>query len=113
VSKDYVGLAVNFTPTWFQVLPGVDMQMPLTWSQGLSGNAAVQLGGNKNTGTFSAGIAADIYQKHRVTLAYNGYFGDYSLTARRRHERRQRHQRRALRSRLDLAHLQDHFLRIP
>jgi len=80
VSKDYVGLAVNFTPTWFQVLPGVDVQMPLTWSQGLSGNAAVQLGGNKNTGTFSAGIAADIYQKHRVTLAYNGYFGDYSLT---------------------------------
>jgi len=75
-----VGIAVTFTPTWFQLPPAVDVQMPLTWSQGLSGNAAVQLGGNENTGTFSAGIAADIYQKHRVTLAYNGYFGDYSLT---------------------------------
>ena len=81
VTKDYLGLAVNFTPTWFQVLPGVDVQMPLTWSQGLYGNAAVQLGGNKNTGTFSAGVAADIYQRHRVTLAYNGYFGQYSRTA--------------------------------
>jgi hypothetical protein len=54
--------------------------MPLTWSQGISGNAAVQLGGNKGTGNWSAGIAADVYQKYRVTLGYNGYYGDYSLT---------------------------------
>ena len=80
VSKNFVGLAVNFTPTWFQVWPGVDMLMPLTWSQGLSGNAAVQLGGNKDAGNWSAGVAADIYQKYRVQLSYNGYFGNYSTT---------------------------------
>jgi hypothetical protein len=81
VTKNYVGLAINFTPTWFQVFPGVDVLAPVTWSQGLSGNAAVQLGGNKNAGTWSAGVAADIYQKHRVTLTYNGYYGKYSETA--------------------------------
>jgi hypothetical protein len=75
-----VGLAVNFTPTWFQVWPGVDLLAPMTWSQGLSGNAAVQLGGNKNAGNWSAGVAADIYQKYRVQLSYNGYFGNYSTT---------------------------------
>jgi hypothetical protein len=80
VSRNFFGLAVNFTPTWFQVLPGVDLLMPLTWSEGLSGNAAVQLGGNKNAGSWSAGVAADIYQKYRVQLSYNGYFGDYSTT---------------------------------
>ena len=42
--------------------------------------AAVQLGGNKGAGTWSAGVAADIYQKYRVQLSYNGYYGDYSLT---------------------------------
>jgi hypothetical protein len=81
VSKIFFGLAINFTPTWFQVLPGVDVQAPMTWSRGLSGNSAVQLGGNKNAGTWSAGIAADVYQKHRIQLSYNGFFGDYSLTA--------------------------------
>jgi hypothetical protein len=80
VSKNFVGLAVNFTPTWFQVWPGVDLLAPLTWSQGLSGNAAVQLGGNKDAGNWSAGVAADIYQKYRIQVSYNGYFGNYSTT---------------------------------
>lgn len=80
VTKNYAGLAINFSPTWFQVFPGVDLIAPLTWSQGLYGNAAVQLGGNKGAGTYSAGLAADIRQKYRVQLSYNGYYGNYSLT---------------------------------
>ena len=81
VTKNFAGLAINFAPTWFQVLPGVDLSAPLTWSRGLYGNAAVQLGGNKGNGNWSAGVAADIYQRYRMQLSYNGYFGDYSKTA--------------------------------
>ena len=40
-SKNFFGLAINFTPTWFQVFPGVDLLAPVTWSQGISGNSAV------------------------------------------------------------------------
>jgi hypothetical protein len=40
----------------------------------------VTLGGNENAGTWSAGVAFDIYQKYRIDLKYNGYFGDYALT---------------------------------
>jgi hypothetical protein len=78
VSKNYWGLGINFTPTWFQVFPGVDMYLPITWSQGISGNAAVTQGGNDGAGTFSVGLGADIYQKYRVDLRYSGYYGDYS-----------------------------------
>ncbi|HZZ91294.1 MAG TPA: DUF1302 domain-containing protein [Usitatibacter sp.] len=78
VTKNYAGLAINFTPTWFQVLPGVDLLAPVTWSQGLYGNAAIAFGGNKNTGNWSAGIGADILQRYRVDLKYNGYYGQYS-----------------------------------
>ena len=46
VDKNFFGLAVNFTPTWFQVLPSVDMLAPVTWSQGISGNSAVTSGGS-------------------------------------------------------------------
>ncbi len=53
VTKNYFGLAINFTPTWFQVFPGVDLSAPMTWSQGISGNAAVLLGGNKDAGNWS------------------------------------------------------------
>ncbi len=34
VSKNYFGLAINYTPTWYQVLPGVDILAPLSWSAG-------------------------------------------------------------------------------
>jgi Protein of unknown function (DUF1302) len=80
VTKNYVGLGINFTPTWFQVFPGVDLSAPMSWSQGLSGNAAVLLGGTKGAGTYSAGVAADIYQKYKVSLQYIGYFGDYTTS---------------------------------
>ena len=78
VSKNFVGLALNFTPTWFQVFPGVDILAPVTWSQGLSGNAAVIFGGNEGGGNYSVGVAADVYQKYRFDLKYAGYYGNYS-----------------------------------
>jgi hypothetical protein len=78
VSRDFLGLAFNITPTWFQVFPGVDLLAPVSYSRGMNGNAAVFLGGNESAGSWAAGIAADIYSKYRVDLKYTGYFGDYS-----------------------------------
>ena len=80
VSKNYFGLGVNFTPTWFQVFPGVDLLAPLSWSGGLSGNAGVTFGGNEGAGNYSVGVAADIYQKYRIDLKYTGYYGNFSTT---------------------------------
>lgn len=74
-TKNYVGLAVNFTPTWFQVLPGVDLSMPISASDGVSGNGATSLGGSERNGSYSIGIGADVQQKYRFDLKYNNYFG--------------------------------------
>jgi hypothetical protein len=73
----YWGLALAFTPTWYQALPGVDVSMPLTWNQGISGNAATSFGGNKGTGSFSVGLGATIHQTYSLNLSYIGYFGNY------------------------------------
>jgi len=78
VSKSYFGLAINLTPTWFQVYPGVDLLAPISWSQGLAGNSAVTGGGQDGTGSWSVGLAADIYSRYRVDLKYVGFFGNYS-----------------------------------
>jgi len=77
VDKNYFGLGVNFTPTWFQVFPSVDMLMPLSWSQGFA-NSAVTSGGQDGGGTFGIGAAMDIRQKYRIDLKYVGFYGDYS-----------------------------------
>lgn len=81
VSKDYVGLAINFTPTWYQVFPGIDVTLPLAYSVGLSGVSAVGSGGWKNAGSYSIGVGADIDQKHRIDLSYVGYFGPFETNA--------------------------------
>ena len=78
VSRDYVGLGLNFTPTWFQVFPSVDLSMPLSWSGGLSGNSAVVSGGNEGNGSYSIGIGADVQSKYSFQLRYVGFYGDYS-----------------------------------
>jgi hypothetical protein len=81
VDRNYYGLAVNFTPTWFQVFPSVDIIAPLSWSQGISGNSAVTSGGQEGAGTFGIGIGADVRQKYRFDLKYVGFYGDYSKGA--------------------------------
>ena len=81
VSKNATGLALNFTPTWYQVFPGMDLLMPLSYSIGLSGNSAVATGGSKNAGSFAAGLGLDVYSKYRFDLKYVGYFGDTTLNA--------------------------------
>ena len=83
-TKNYVGMGAAFTPTWYQVFPGVDLSMPMTYSVGLSGNAATTFGGNQGNGNFSFGLGADVFQKHRIDLKYVGYFGhinDYGTNA--------------------------------
>ena len=116
-SKNFFGLAINFTPTWFQVLPGrrparaghLDARASPATPRSL-------FGGNEGGGNYSVGVAADIYQKYRVDLKYSGYYGDYSTNptaatpAGGVHGRAQRRQRVAVRSRLGLAHVQDHVL---
>lgn len=74
-TKDFFGLAINLTPTWFQVMPGVDMSAPIAYSRGLKGNSQVQAGGNKGAGNYSAGVAFDVRAKYRIDIKYVDFFG--------------------------------------
>ena len=74
-TKDFYAIAMNFTPTWFQVLPGIDVSAPLSYSRGLKGNAGTTFGGNERNGTYAIGIAADAYQKYRFDVKYVDFYG--------------------------------------
>jgi hypothetical protein len=76
-TKDYVGASFAFTPTWYQVFPGVDLSAPMSYSVGLHGNSAVTFGGNEGLGNYAIGLAADVYQKYRFDLKYIDFVGRY------------------------------------
>jgi hypothetical protein len=76
-TKTYWGLALAFTPVWYQAFAGVDLSAPLTYSRGISGNAPTVFGGNERNGTYTIGLGADVFQKYRFDFKYIDYFGQY------------------------------------
>lgn len=75
-TDDAWGLNIAFTPTWYQVFPGIDVTLPLNYGIGLNGNSSAPLGTAENAGAWSVGIGLDIQSKVKVNLAYNDYFGE-------------------------------------
>lgn len=72
-------IAVNFSPVWYQVYPGLDLSMPMSFNMGIKGQSAVQLAGNEDAGSYSVGLSADLLQKYRFDLKYVDNFGDYKV----------------------------------
>lgn len=71
-TRNQLGIAVAFTPQWLQVLPGVDLSLPLFAEYGIYGNAAALGVFAREGGLFSsAGLSANIFNKYSVTLAYH------------------------------------------
>jgi hypothetical protein len=77
-TRDNWGVAINFTPTWYQVFPGIDLSAPLSVNLGIDGVSPVVAGGAKDTGTYSMGVSAAIYNQYYVDLKYVDAFGEAS-----------------------------------
>ncbi|WP_375739880.1 DUF1302 domain-containing protein [Pseudomonas boanensis] len=75
-TRDNWGIAVNFTPTWYQVFPGVDLSAPMSINVGLDGVSPVQGGGAEDTGNYAVGVGAAIYNQYFVDLKYVDAFGE-------------------------------------
>lgn len=77
-TDDAWGFNIGITPTWFQVLPGIDLTMPVNFGIGLKGNSPAPLGAAQDAGAWSIGLGLDIYSKYNVNLTYNDYIGNYT-----------------------------------
>jgi hypothetical protein len=74
-TKDAIGLAVRVSPQWLQVLPSLDVTLPLSYQTGLDGNSAItSYGVNRDAATLSLGVQLDYKVIHRLTLTYDDYF---------------------------------------
>lgn len=77
-TKNAVGLNILFEPKWFQVLNGVDVSMPISYSRGLHGNSPVVFGDNEGQGSWSLGVTADVSNKYKISLKYNGFIAKHA-----------------------------------
>lgn len=66
---------VRVTPQWFQVMPGLDLSMPLDYSLGVKGNGAAPGGGSEGAKRFSVGLTGVYRTLHTFSLSYNGRRG--------------------------------------
>jgi hypothetical protein len=69
-----------FQPEYFQVLPGLDLQVPIGLSYGVSGRSSVagvgSLMPSEGNGNISLGIKADYQKTWQASLNYTHYFGN-------------------------------------
>lgn len=74
-TDNYLGLAVNFTPEWLNVIPRWDLAAPISIDYGVSGNAAAG-GGNQGAYRYSIGLRGTFDRHHEVRLSYIGYHAE-------------------------------------
>lgn len=68
-----------FQPEYFQVLPGVDLQVPIGVGYGIDGRSSVLGAGAmppEHGGDISIGLKADIYKTWQASMNFTHYFGD-------------------------------------
>lgn len=64
----------SFTPTWLQVLPGVDFSLPMFGSYNFKGNAPTNSGGFEGFKVARIGLSANAYANHTLDLTFTRYW---------------------------------------
>lgn len=75
-TRDSSAFRLVFQPEYFQVLPGVDLQVPIGVGYGLSGRSAVFQVAPEHGGDFSIGVNADVDKTWKAGLNFTHYFGE-------------------------------------
>lgn len=76
-TRDATSLRLQFQPEYFQVLPQVDVQVPMNIGYGLSGRSSVNGAGflPEHGGDVSFGVKADYQKTWYAAVNYTHYFG--------------------------------------
>lgn len=70
-TRNFAQLAVSFTPQYLQLLPSLDVGIPMTLNYGLKGTAPTGGGGFEKLLTWSIGVNATYASAHEFSLRYS------------------------------------------
>lgn len=68
-------VALLFRPQWYQVMPGVDLTVPVSIGYGVDGNGTSSFLGDEESGSASLGFLFEVDQTWSAQLSYNAFFG--------------------------------------
>ncbi|MDB5979484.1 MAG: hypothetical protein JWQ69_499 [Pseudomonas sp.] len=75
-TRDALAMRWVFTPTYFQVLDGIDLSVPMGFSYGIDGrSSAVGAFSQDKGGDYNIGLSAEYLKSLTVSLTYTGYYG--------------------------------------
>ena len=81
VTKDAGNISIVFSPQWLQILPGLDMTMPLSLTYGIWGVSCVAVGNGEGDGNASIGFNFDYLTKYKFNFLYSNFFGKLGYDA--------------------------------
>ena len=70
-TRDFLQMAVNFTPQYLGILPSWDLDLPMTVNYGIKGVAASGSGGAQGVFNWSVGAKMTYQSKHEFSLRYS------------------------------------------
>lgn len=72
------GFSVNFTPSYFQVLPNLDLNVPISLSYNPRGRSPASAFNGHKTGSLSIGLSGEYQKVWNMNLRYTTYIGPES-----------------------------------
>ncbi|MES2263883.1 MAG: DUF1302 family protein [Pseudomonadota bacterium] len=70
-TRDYLAMALNFAPQYLNLFPSWNLDLPMSVSYGLHGNAPTGAGGFEKVMTWSVGGKLTFRQNHEFSLRYS------------------------------------------
>jgi hypothetical protein len=78
-TSNAANIDLEVEPAYFEVLPDLELQFPVSVNYDFAGNSQAQISMNHGTGFWSAGIVATYKESWDASLNYQGYFGKPGL----------------------------------
>ena len=75
VTRDAGEITFVFSPQYLQVLPGLDLSVPLSMNYGLFGVSPITAGMSEGDGNFGIGLNFTYVTKYNFNFQYTNYFG--------------------------------------
>ncbi len=70
-TKDYLAVAINFTPQYLNLFPSWNLDLPMSVNYGLHGNAPTGGGGFEKALSWAVGVKMTYRQNHEFSLRYS------------------------------------------
>jgi hypothetical protein len=74
-SSQAASIDVEVEPAFFEVLPNLELQFPISLSYNIAGNSQAQIAMNHGTGFYTMSVVATYKENWDASLNYQGYFG--------------------------------------